>query len=412
MSGTARWMSNLISTFRSSLWTHHHLGLDLRIIMYGNNNNNNNNNNMGGGGNSVPKVPRFNVDGAPDDTISCLRFSPGNCPITVLGCTSWDGTVRAWQVNNNGNNIQTSPLGLTNGNAPQLSLSVGADGKVAHGGVCRKVMLWDLQSGASQQVGSHDLAVSSVQYCTDNVPQPLVMSGSWDGTVKIWDSRQPTGNPIKTENFGMPVFDIDAQGSAPLATICLGRKVVVYNLSNLSIVKDHNVSSIIKFGNRCIRNCPDQTAFVVGSHEGRLGHHDIKGPNATTTSALPAVVFKAHNIEHSSTKFTMFQTNFCAYLKPMRGRVPDWLLVSGGGDGFMRIWRPSSKSRVAEVDPVMSIANPTEALPISAGDVSADMSMVAVGHSYDWAMGKENFNPTMEKLVTIVPFQESWAAPV
>ena len=339
----------------------------------------------------------WQIDGAPNDSISCLKFSPTGCPINVLGCTSWDGSVRAWQVNGgNGQGIQSSPLAMKDAGAPQLCASISADGKLFHGGVCRKVTMWDLQSQQSQQVAQHDLAVSAVQYCTGNVPAPLLITGSWDGTVAIWDLRSP--NPVKKEQFGSPVFAIDAQESSPLAGFALGRKAIVYNLATMSIHSEVQAHNLSKFHIRSIATWPDQTAFALGYAEGRISCHSL----AQSTAAYNCC-FKAHSQDLGNNKFVFHQTNF---VRPI-GRKAPHVAVSGGGDGRIKAWRVSTKTRMFESEPVMFNGVP---VPISAGDVSCDGSMLAYGLSYDWGMGKDGFNPNMPRQIHVAYTQAEWCA--
>lgn len=342
-------------------------------------------------------LPTVQVDGVPNDSISCLKFSPTGCPITVLGCTSWDGSVRAWQVNNaNGQGISSAPLAMKDAQVPQLCMSISPDGKVFHGGVDRKVTMWDLSTQQSQQVAQHDLAVSAVQYCSTNVPTPILVTGSWDGTVAIWDLR--SASPIKKEQFGSPVFAIDAQESSPLAGFALGRKAIVYNLANMTIHSEVVAHNLSKFHIRSIATWPDQSAFALGYAEGRISCHSL-----SQTTASYNCCFKAHSQDLGNNKFVFHQTNF---VRPLGRKAPQ-VAVSGGGDGCIKAWRVSTKTRMFESEPVMFNGTP---IPVSAGDVSCDGSLLAYGLSYDWGMGKDGYNANMPRQIHLAYTQNDWCA--
>eukprot|EP00758_Cryptobia_borreli_P017165 Tbor_TRINITY_DN6166_c0_g2::TRINITY_DN6166_c0_g2_i1::g.21493::m.21493/K14298/RAE1, GLE2; mRNA export factor len=356
-------------------------------------------------GSTINSPQLFKIDGAPDDTISSLKFSPEGCPVTVLGCTSWDGTVRAWTITNNGQQIQGAPIGMQNAGAPLLAMTMAPEGKIFYGGVDRKVMMWDLQSQTAQQVGSHDLAISSMEYVhSGGVSQPFLMTGSWDGTVRLWDLRSP--QPAKVENFGGPVFAMDAQSSSPLASFALGRKVILYHLQQYSIVKEVPINSVVKFGIRCISNSPDRKYFVYGSSEGRFACSPITVNQNPSPDDMPISCFKAHYKEVSPKKFIMHQTNFVKVLKNRSS-----IAISGGGDGTVKVWRLNTKNNITEFD-THSFRNQTtnavEPIPISAGDATHDGNIVAIGNSYDWAGGKEHSNPAMERIVSVFATPPSW----
>lgn len=356
--------------------------------------NNRDSNTQGNQNNRKLTLPTAQVDGAPDDSISALKFSPQGCPITVLGCTSWDGSVRAWQVNNNNSNgLSSNPIAMRDAQVPQLCMSLSADGKVYHGGVDRKVTMWDLQSNATQQVAQHNLAVSAVQYCTNNLQTPILVTGSWDGTVSMWDLRSP--NPIKTENFGSPVFSIDAQDSSPLAAFALGRKAIVYDLSRMTIHSEVAAHNLSKFHIRSVATWADASAFAVGYAEGRISCHSLQQSTASYNCC-----FKAHSIDLGNNKFVFHQTNF---VRPVR-KAPQ-VAVSGGGDGMIKFWRVSTKTRLYESEPVMFNGTP---VPVSAGDVTYDGNILAYGLSYDWGMGKDGFNPQMPRQIHLAYIPNDW----
>jgi mRNA export factor len=50
----------------------------------------------------------FEVVSPPDDSVSCLAFSPGTIPQNFLIAGSWDNNVRCWEVDQTGKTIPKS----------------------------------------------------------------------------------------------------------------------------------------------------------------------------------------------------------------------------------------------------------------------------------------------------------------
>ncbi len=50
----------------------------------------------------------FEVVSPPDDSVSCMAFSPGTIPQNYLIAGSWDNNVRCWEVDQTGKTIPKS----------------------------------------------------------------------------------------------------------------------------------------------------------------------------------------------------------------------------------------------------------------------------------------------------------------
>ena len=106
------------------------------------------------------------------------------------------------------------------------------DGRAFFGGCDHGASMWDLTSNQVQQVAAHDQPIQCVHYVEDNVNQPMLITGGWDGKVRFWDLRAQ--QPAKEENFNCgAVVAMDTQ-TTPMATFLHPRAIVVYNLQTLA----------------------------------------------------------------------------------------------------------------------------------------------------------------------------------
>jgi mRNA export factor len=344
-------------------------------------------------GSGIGAVPAgVDMPSPPDDTVSSVRWSPADCPMLLLGATSWDKTVRVWQVAKNavGGGVQSQLMGGQNADAPVLCMAFAADGRVFYGGCCRTGQMWNLQTQQKQQVAAHDLPVSCMSYVNQGVAQEMLITGGWDSKIRFWDLRTPA--PAKEETLAGPVVAMHVAG--PMAAFATGRKIVVMNLQTLTRMGDLEPNAMMKYAFRDVACLANHSAVFTGSAEGRVGVLPLSPANAAM-----GCCFKAHCVETPNMKnhFTMYQTNFTA--------VVSGTGVSGGSDGVIRFWNLQGRTRIAEIPARMHNNAP---IPISCGSLSSDCSMLAYGSSYDWSLGKDNFDPKMPKSVTILPVQPGW----
>ena len=318
----------------------------------------------------------------PTGIISSVRWTPANCVNLMVGATSWDKSVRVWgvqtQIGGNGlvSAAQASPIGIQNSEMPILSCDFAKDARAFYGGCDRMGMMWDLQTGQTQQVAAHDAPICCVRYQEDGAAAPMLVTSGWDGKVRFWDLRQST--PAKEEQFGAPVHDMDLT-TAPLATFLCGRKAVIYHLQNMT--KSHEVEPIAKasYAMRRVANLKNQSAVFACTVDGRI-------VNLPVSAQQQPDQFKAHG-GHDNVNpklFDAYQMNFiCAH-------PTNQTLITGASDGLIRCFDIKARGRFYEF-PARRHNNVP--IPVSAGDLSADGLMLAYAVSYDWSLGKDGYNP-------------------
>merc|ERR550514_1850148 len=101
--------------------------------------------------------------------------------------SSWDGTIRLW-------NLKTASTRKTliGHTKDVLTVAFSPDNRqIASGSMDKGLKLWNIQGVCKFTVDqdTHSDWVSCVRYFQD-VKQPIIVSASWDKTIKVWDNTQ------------------------------------------------------------------------------------------------------------------------------------------------------------------------------------------------------------------------------
>lgn len=134
------------------------------------------------------------------------------------------------------------------------------------GGADNKAKMFDTQNpnAGGQQVAAHDAPIRCVQMFQAN-GQNMLVTGSWDKTIKYWDLRQ--AQPAGTVNVADRVYTMDLAGQA-LVVGMADRWIEIFNLGKPD-APYKKIQSPLKWQTRVVSCFPDSSGFAVGSIEGR-----------------------------------------------------------------------------------------------------------------------------------------------
>ncbi|ETN42780.1 uncharacterized protein HMPREF1541_01938 [Cyphellophora europaea CBS 101466] len=299
----------------------------------------------------------------PEDSISDLSFSPAG---DFLAVASWDKKVRIYQVSEQG---QSEGKAAIDFEAPALSCAWSEDGtKVVGVGADKTFRLLDIASGnmTPQTLTAHEQPIRCCAFTNVN-NTPVLVTGSWDKTVKYWDLR--SDKPAATVNCQERVYTMDTKGKL-LVVGTADRYINVVDLNKPDQFYK-TIQSPLKFQTRVV-SCftPNNNGFAVGSIEGRCAIQYVEERDSSNNFS-----FKCHRETPPNNKdqSNVYAVNAISF-HPEHGTFS-----TAGSDGTFHFWDGQAKHRLK--------GYPNIGGPITATDFNRQGTVFAYAVSYDWSQG-------------------------
>jgi len=318
------------------------------------------------------------LNNCPDDSVQCLRFSPPTVNATFLIAGSWDNNVRCWEIKGDGTSEPKSQQSMQ---GPILDACWSDDGtKVFMASCDKQVKCWDLATNQALQVAEHGAPVKSVRW----VKAPnytALMTGSWDKTLKFWDTRSP--NPIMSIDCGERVYCADVE--YPMAVVgTAGRGIIIYTLEGQP-KEFKRIDPPLKYQHRCISIFRDKkgspTGFALGSVEGRVAIQYVNAQNPKDN-----FTFKCHRSNGVTNGYQdIYAVNDIAF-HPQHGT-----LATVGSDGRYSFWDKDARTKLKTSEAMDQ--------PISCCAFSSSGQIFAYAASYDWSKGHEFYSPQKKNVI-------------
>lgn len=147
--------------------------------------------------------------------------------------------------------------------------------KVVGAGADKAARLLDLGGGqtTATQVAAHDNTIRAVRFFTHpNANDNMIVTGSWDKTVKYWDLRQSTA--VANVDCQERVYSMDIRNNL-LVVGTAERFINTISLAEPSKIYK-TITSPLKWQTRVVSCFTDASGFAVGSIEGRCAIQHIE----------------------------------------------------------------------------------------------------------------------------------------
>lgn len=267
----------------------------------------------------------------PTDIISRTLFADNN----NLLVSSWDKTISLYNTDAN-----TRTCSITT-EAPVLDCAfylvsffngyqAGNANLWTYGGLEKKVHYYDVTSGKDIVLGEHEAPIKAISVNTSN---GLILSGSWDKTIKGWNINAPHdafSATMSDKIYAMAITDnFIAVGTAD-------KNVSVYDTRNLK--EPFSVKSLgFSYHIRNVCWVQNNSGYAVSSSEGRVAVEFV-------TSAKKGFSFKCHRVNNAETNTTLVYPINALGVHPKYGT-----LATGGSDGSVCIWDIEQKKRISKL---------------------------------------------------------------
>ncbi|QDS76525.1 RNA export factor gle2 [Venturia effusa] len=320
------------------------------------------------------------VKDPPGDSISDIAFSSA---ADLLAVSSWDNAVRIYEIDGSG---QSQGKAMYKHEGPVLSVAWTRSGtKVVSGGADKAARMLDLGGNlnAPQQVAVHDQPIKCVKMFTHQ-GNDMLITGSWDKTIKYWDLRSP--NPAVTVTLQDRCFTMDVKDNL----LVIGTAERYINIVNLTVPDKFykTIQSPLKYQTRVVSCFADSSGFAVGSIEGRCAIQYVEEKDSSLNFS-----FKCHRQPDPSNRDQnkVFSVNAISF-HPVHGTFS-----TAGSDGTFHFWDKDAKHRLKGYPEVGG------QIPATAFSNSGNIFAYAV--SYDWSKGYAHHSASAVNKIMLHPVQ-------
>ncbi|KAH9836158.1 WD40 repeat-like protein [Rhodofomes roseus] len=299
---------------------------------------------------------QIELSSPPFDSVSSVRFSPKS-PSHLL-VSSWDTTVRFYDIAANEQKAKFDHR------AAVLACCFSDDSHAYSGGLDTSVREFDLNTEKINHLGQHSDSISSMNFSRD---QNVLVTGSWDRTVRFWDPR--TSSQQLSHNVPERVYLMDLVNNT-LVVAMASRLFHIYDIRKMDEPAQIRDSSL-KFMTRALACMTDGQGYATASVEGRIA---VEYFDPSPEAQDKKYAFKCHrqtidDVDH------VWPVNSLAF-HPVYNTF-----ASAGSDGTVSIWDHKLKKRLRQY-PKYHSAVPSVSF-------NCDGTKLAVGVSYTWEEGEE-----------------------
>jgi mRNA export factor len=126
------------------------------------------------------------------------------------------------------------------------------------------------------QVAAHDAPIRSIRFVNTPNNTPMIVTGSWDKTVKYWDLRSP--EPAATIQCQERVYAMDTKDKI-LVIATAERGIHVIDLNNPGNIHK-TAESPLKHQTRAVSCFKEADGYMIGSIEGRCAFQYVHPKDA------------------------------------------------------------------------------------------------------------------------------------
>lgn len=157
--------------------------------------------------------------------------------------------------------------------------------QLAYGGVSGVLNVRDTDSNVVETIGSHGDAIKNVEYLPK---KNVLITGSWDKTVKVWDIRQQ-GSVATYEQCDGRVYSMSVVDEK-IAVGTSESKALIWDLRNMS---KYMILHRLQHRVNCIAMSPCKECYAIGHVDGRVA---IKYINKNQHVRNLRTTFKCHRM--------------------------------------------------------------------------------------------------------------------
>ena len=244
-------------------------------------------------------------------------------------------------------------------------------------------------STTAQQVAAHDQPIRCVRFV--DVPGsngPVLVTGSWDKTIKYWDLRQST--PVASIECQERIYAMDAKDKL-LVVGTADRYINIINLDQPTKIYK-TMQSPLKWQTRVISCFLDAAGFAVGSIEGRCAIQYVDDKDSSLNFS-----FKCHRESPNNSTSNVYSVNAINF-HPVHGTFS-----TAGSDGTFHFWDKDAKHRLKGYPKVDGT--------ISSTCFNRSGNIFAYAVSYDWSKGFGHNTPQVPNKVMLHPVQADECKP-
>lgn len=242
-------------------------------------------------------------------------------------------------------------------------------------GADKTFRLLDLGSGNTtpQTLTAHEQPIRACAFTTIQ-NSPILVTGSWDRTVKYWDFRSQ--NPVATLQCQERVYSLDVRKQL----LVIGTADRYINIVDLNTPDKFykTLQSPLKYQTRVVSCFTEANGFAIGSIEGRCAIQYVEEKDASNNFS-----FKCHRDTPTTGPnrdvSNVYSVNAISF-HPIHGTFS-----TSGSDGTFHFWDGNAKHRLK--------GYPNVGGPITSTAFNRQGTIFAYAISYDWSQGYQKNTP-------------------